>query len=180
LLGFECHAVLRDRLGAFDYYCYLEDDLILMDPWFFVKLAWFVQKAGEDKLLQPNRFEAGVEKSLRKMYLDGDLAPHCTADFQDVSSSRELVGDVLGTRVVFRRTSNPHAGCFFLTAAQMEHWARQPYFLDRDTRFIGPLESAATLGVTRTFKIYKPGMENADFLEVQHCGDAYLQQFGGT
>src|SRR5579872_2946768 len=27
LLGFACHAVLRDRLGAYDYYCYLEDDL---------------------------------------------------------------------------------------------------------------------------------------------------------
>src|SRR5262245_43341357 len=42
LLGFECHAVLRDRLAEkYDYYCYLEDDLILHDPKFFVKLRWF-------------------------------------------------------------------------------------------------------------------------------------------
>src|SRR5262245_25329741 len=27
LLGFECQAVLRDRLGDYDYYCYLEDDM---------------------------------------------------------------------------------------------------------------------------------------------------------
>ena len=58
---------------------------------------------------------------------------------------------VLGNRVAFRRTLNPHAGSFFLSAAQMEHWARQPYFLDRDTRFIGPLESAKRRdGVQRT------------------------------
>ena len=39
LLGFECQAVLRDALGRCDYYAYLEDDLILLDPWFFRKLA---------------------------------------------------------------------------------------------------------------------------------------------
>jgi hypothetical protein len=27
-LGFECHAVLRERLGDYEYYAYLEDDLI--------------------------------------------------------------------------------------------------------------------------------------------------------
>src|SRR5262249_5050779 len=51
LLGYECHAVLRDRLGKFDYYCYLEDDLVLHDPWFFVKLNWFDKCFGTDKLL---------------------------------------------------------------------------------------------------------------------------------
>ncbi len=35
LLGFACHSVLRERLGEYDYFCYLEDDLILHDPWFF-------------------------------------------------------------------------------------------------------------------------------------------------
>jgi hypothetical protein len=35
LLGFECHRVMRERLGQYDYYCYLEDDIILLDPWFF-------------------------------------------------------------------------------------------------------------------------------------------------
>src|SRR5687767_12690712 len=27
LLGFECHGVLRESLGRYDYYCYMEDDL---------------------------------------------------------------------------------------------------------------------------------------------------------
>ncbi len=30
----------------------------------------------------------------------------------------------------------------------MKEWASKPYFLDRDTSFIGPLESAATLGIS--------------------------------
>src|SRR5579872_6561227 len=33
-LGFACHDVLREGLGGYDFYCYLEDDLILHDPWF--------------------------------------------------------------------------------------------------------------------------------------------------
>ncbi len=57
LLGFECHAVLRERLGEYDYYAYLEDDLIAHDPWMFVKLAWFAAQLGDDVLLQPNRYE---------------------------------------------------------------------------------------------------------------------------
>jgi hypothetical protein len=38
-------------------------------------------------------------------------------------------------------------------------------FFDRDTSFIGPLESAATLGIMRAFRIYKPAPEHAAFLE---------------
>src|SRR5262249_22679934 len=59
LLGFECHAVLRDRLAAnYDYYCYLEDDLILRDPQFFIKLRWFATQFGDGALMMPNRYEA--------------------------------------------------------------------------------------------------------------------------
>ncbi|HVW37506.1 MAG TPA: hypothetical protein VHB99_09375, partial [Pirellulales bacterium] len=73
---------------------------------------------------------------------------------------------------------NPHSGCYFLSAAQMAHWAAQPFFLDRDTSFVGPLESAATLGILRAFKIYKPAREQAAFLEIQHHGAQFLVQVG--
>jgi hypothetical protein len=53
LLGFACHDVLRDRLGQFDYYCYLEDDLVLHDPWLFRKLAWFNRLAGDESCSSP-------------------------------------------------------------------------------------------------------------------------------
>jgi hypothetical protein len=166
--------VLLERLGEYDYYCYLEDDLVLTDSWLFRKLAWFNRRFGDGKLLQPNRFESGPHVSVRKVYVDGKLAPRCTALYQDVSEEPELVDEVLGGLVVFRRTSNPHSGCFFLNAAQMGHGARQPYFLDRTAGFIGSLESAAALGILRTFQVYKPALENGDFLEIRHHGTAYL------
>ncbi len=176
LLGFACHDVLRDCLGSYDYYCYLEDDLVLHDPWFFVKLAWFGAAAGEDRLLQPNRFEAGLNYVVPKVYVDADLADHCTAPFQDVRDAPPVALDVLGQRVVFERARNPHAGCFFLSGRQMAHWVRQPHFADRRSRFIGPLETAASLGIMRTFKVYKAAPPHADFLEVQHHGTGYLAQ----
>jgi hypothetical protein len=179
LLGYECQAYLRQRLGEFDYYCFLEDDVILQDPWAFVKLGWFNLSAGDDKLLQPNRFEISPRESACKFYCDGDLRPHVTAPFQNVRVMPELSGQVLGTSVHFRRALNPHSGCYFLNAEQFGHWVGQPSFLDRRTDFIGPLESAATLGIMRTFKIYKPSPPLASFFEVKHFGIGYLAQVGG-
>jgi hypothetical protein len=174
LLGFECHHVLQERTGEYDYYVYLEDDLILRDPWFFIKLGWFTAQLGDGVLLQPNRYEVGPLGLVHKAYIDGDLKPELTAPFQDISVAPTATGRLLGTTVEFRRAKNPHAGCFFLNSRQMEAWTRQPYFLDRDIRFIGPLESAATLGVMRTFRVYKPAAESASFLEIEHYGTSYL------
>ncbi len=176
LLGFECHAALRDRLGEYDYYVYLEDDLIARDPWLFVKLGWFTAELGDGALLQPNRYEVGPLGLVHKAYIDGDLADEVTAPFQDVTAAPLATAGLFGTTIKFRRTRNPHAGCFFLNARQMETWARQPYFLDRDTRFVGPLESAATLGIMRTFRVYKAAVETAGFLEIEHFGTSFLGQ----
>ncbi len=176
LLGFECHAVLRDHLGDYDYYCYLEDDLVLRDPWFFAKLGHFTQAAGNDGLLQPNRYEIAQDVHARKMYIDGDLDEQATSRFQTISEQPEVSLSCLGAEVVCRRVRNPHSGCFFLSAEQMEHWSRQAYFLDRDTSFIGPLESAATLGIMRTFRVYKPAAAAANFLEIEHSGEAWVRK----
>ena len=175
LLGFECHAVLRDRLGDYDYYAYLEDDLISHDAWLFKKLAWFTAQLGDEVLLQPNRFEVSPRLGLvHKAYIDGDLHGDVTAPFQDVSVMPVATGCLLGTSVTFHRAKNPHAGCFFLSAAQMQTWARKDHFLDRDTSFIGPLESAATLGIMRSFRVYKTTPESAGFIEIEHAGTSFL------
>ncbi|MBC6421878.1 MAG: calcium-binding protein [Hormoscilla sp. SP12CHS1] len=178
LFGFACQEVLRDSLGEYDYYCFLEDDLIISDPWFFIKLAWFTKLTGTLHLLQPNRYEVSPQGLVRKAYIDGDLAPRVTAPFQNVREEAEFKGQVMGNPVIFRRALNPHSGCYFLNGAQMAHWAEQSYFLDRDTSFVGPLESAATLGIMKTFKIYKPAPHNAAFLEIQHYGNGFLSLIG--
>jgi hypothetical protein len=171
----------------------------------FAKLGWFNDLSGEVCVLQPNRFEVspgdpptngrlkacptadrlaayptddGLKASptARKCYIDGDLDPDKTARYQDVTDRPELAGEFLGQRVVFRRPLNPHSGCFFRTATQMRSWTKQPYFLDRDASFYSPLEGAATVGVMRTFRVYKPARENANFFEVRHMGDAWLKK----
>lgn len=178
LLGFECQQVLRDALDRYDYYCYLEDDLVLHDPLVFLKLAWFTRQAGMECLLQPNRYETPRNTVGGKIYIDGDIRPHVTGRYRDQLSVPELRFEALGTDIVFYGALNPHAGCFFLTAAQMKHWAAQPWFGDRDAGFIGPLESAATLGILRSFRVYKPAVENAAFFEIQHYDEGYLGYAG--
>jgi hypothetical protein len=180
LLGFECQQALREALDRYDYYCYLEDDLVLHDPLFFVKLAWFTRQVGFECLLQPNRYETPGGVVGRKLYVDGALRPQATAPFRDQSGLPEIRHDMLGMEIVFRGAMNPHAGCYFLSAAQMRHWTAQPWFGNRDTSFFGPLESAATLGILRTFRVYKPGLEHAAFLEIQHYGEGFLGYAGGT
>lgn len=175
-LGFDCHSILRESLGKFDFYCYMEDDLVLHDAWLFRKLDAFVERAGVGCLLQPNRYEGAHTDKPRKAYIDGELPPEATARFQDPSVEPEVTLDFMGTAIRCVRGSNPHAGCFFLNAAQMEHWSKQSCFLDGDTSFYTPLESAATLGIMRAFRVYKPAPEVANFLEVQHFGTSLMNR----
>jgi hypothetical protein len=174
LLGFACHKVLQEMLGKYDYYCYMEDDLSISDPLFFVKLKWFTDIFGAAALLQPHRFETSGEPTLHKLYIDGPVKTDFSAKWQDISQANKLVGSTLGREFVFERPSNPHSGCFFLNASQMESWANAPHFLDGDTSFAGPLESAASLGVMKSFRIYKPAAKSAGFLELRHLANRYL------
>ena len=176
-LGYECHEVLADNLGRYDYYCFLEDDILLTDPLFFWKQAWFATMLGDQAVLQPHRFETTPELPTEKLYIDGPIRdPTIAPKFQNKRVRPRVRGRVLGVDVDFERIDNPHSGCFFLTAAQMARWTKQPYFLDRAADFWGPLESAATLGVMRTFEVYKPALENAGFLEVHHLDNRYLKR----
>ena len=176
-LGYGCHEILAAGIDKFDYFCFLEDDIVVTDGEFFDKLAWFADLAGEDCLLQPNRFEFDVRTRVQKLYVDGDLYdPSVSRRFQDIDEDRELAGRHLGRDIRFKRYNNAHAGCFFLSRAQLHRWMDQSYFLDRGADYYGPLESAATLGLMKTFKVYKPALANANFLEVRHGDPRYLAQ----
>lgn len=148
-LGFECQRVLRDHLGRYDYYCFLEDDLIIQDSMFFSKLRWFTNHNGNASLLQPNRFELAAHGETLKAFIDGDLNPRATAPFQNIEENRRLMLSYGGMHLRFARPLNPHSGCYFLNAEQMAHGANQKHFLDRDARFIDPMASAATLGIMK-------------------------------
>lgn len=174
-LGLECRAALRDEIGRADWFCYLEDDLMLVDPLFFHKLAWFRQVAGPDAVLQPNRYEVAVGQLLHKIYIDGNMADATQSPrFQNIAERPVVEAEALGQRYVFKRVNNPHSGTFFLDAAQMEHFSRQPDFQAEESGFAGPVESCGTLGIMRHFRVYKPARGNAGFLEVRHLNNRYL------
>ena len=173
-LGFAAHQVLKENLGKYDWYCYLEDDLLITDPLFMKKLEWFVQEYGDETTLSPHRFERSLKQPVHKLYHDGLVRPDFTAAWQDVTDRQFLDAELLGTQLRFERWPNPHSGCFFLNARQMERWATQPYFGDGDSTFAGPLESAASLGIIKTFRQYKPSPANAGFLELEHLHPRYL------
>lgn len=177
-LGFECQKVLKENIGKYDYYCFMEDDLIIHDPLFFEKLNWFNKGTESINLLQPNRYEMSPRGKVLKAYVDGNINPKATAKFQNIQEFTHLHSNFLGQKIVFQRPLNPHSGCFFLTQKQMEYWASQEHFLDMDVSFISPLESSASLGIMKTFRVYKPIPQNASFLEIQHFGDAFLGLIG--
>lgn len=174
MIGFACQQILRGHLGKYDFYCFLEDDLVLADPFFLAKVAWFTRTFGDDTLLLPHRFEVSTLEPLHKLYIDGPVKPDFSAKWQDVLDRPNLDAEFLGSPISFERWSNPHSGCFFLNAAQMERWARASNFLDGDCSFAGPLESAASLGVMKNFRIYKSSYKNAGFHEIRHFHNRYL------
>ncbi len=175
-LGFECQAILQANLGAFDWYCTLEDDLELTDSLFFDKLAWFNAAFGPGVMLQPNRFEVSTGP-VPKLFVDGALHDEAAAaPFQDIAVRPRLMATALGRSVVFRRVANPHAGCCFASAAQMAVLAAHPDYAKYADAFHGPLESAATLMSMRCFDVYKPAIENASFLEVRHLDQRLLDR----
>jgi hypothetical protein len=174
-LGLECRAALRDGIGQYDWFGYLEDDLLLADPLFFHKLAWFRQVAGADAVLQPNRSEVAVGQPVHKAYVDGNMADASQSPrFQNIADRPVVEAEAFGQRYVFKRVNNPHSGTFFLDAGQMAHFAKQPDFQAEESGFAGPVESCATLGIMRHFRVYKPARQNAGFLEVRHLSNRYL------
>jgi hypothetical protein len=173
LLGFECHRVLADRVGEYDYYAYLEDDLVITQPDLFQRLKFLSRHLSADSILLPNRFECRSTPPL-KVYIDGPLAKVHSRQYSTLAltsrATKTYVVPYLGTHIMLTCPENPHSGCFFLSEEQMKRWSSARTFLDRDTRFVGPLESAATLNLAKSFRIFKPAPVNANVLEIQHFG----------
>jgi hypothetical protein len=171
LLGFEAQRVLAAALdGAYDCYGYLEDDLLIHDPCFFQKISWFTELMGSSSLLLPQRVEySGMPSHVDRFYIDGPIAE---ADLRPLvpESGPVRMAQWAGGHIPFEPPRNPHSGCFFLSHEQLSHWVEQPWWQDGDCSFISPLESAATLGIAKTFALFKPCFTHAAWLEIQHHG----------
>ena len=168
--------VLKNYIGMFDFYCYLEDDLIINDPLFFSKLVWFQQTFGLKTVLAPVRFEMSSSGTAAKVIFDPILPDFYLVPFRRPGQCEEITGIWHGSSQVFQLPQNPHAASFFLTEDQLAYWMKQPSFDDGDSSWVGPIESAATLTIGKVFDIYKPKSPDHFFLELQHYGSRYASK----
>jgi hypothetical protein len=169
MLGFAAQRVLAEARGRYDLLVYSEDDLRICDATLPAKVATFQAAFGPRRVALPNRYEWNPAGPTLKTYLDGDLRPERMQPFFDALPDQpRLTLAYPGASLAFERARNPHAGFFALTAEQMQHWVGRPHFGDLDDSFISPLESAATLGLLKTFAVYKPAPPSAGWMEIEH------------
>lgn len=174
LLPFGAHRYMADRADQYDWFIYSEDDLLLHDPLLFAKLQLFQQAFGPRCVLQPHRYEINPRGTRFKTYIDGDLRrAFIDPLLQKVEAAPSLQQDVPGANVTFERTRNPHAGFFALSREQLAYWKAQPHFLDQDCSFVSPLESAATLGLIKTFGVYKAAAPWQGYCEIEHLDSKF-------
>lgn len=171
-LGYGCYDVFRERFSAYDWYCYLEDDIVIGDPLFFCKLQSFYTAVEDARyLLQPNRYELGSGGGLLKAYVDGPLwkdSAEFLAGLRLPECRDEVVIPFVGHDFRMTPAVNPHSGCYFLSPAHLQHMLEQPWYGQRVVGYAGPLESAATQYIMTLFHVFKPAEECASFLEVHH------------
>ena len=180
-LGFEAQRFLASRVDeGYDLYGYLEDDLIIRDPLFFQKVAWFSRTYGPQNLLLPHRMElVNHPHPVDRFYIDGTM-PADELRRVIPEPAEPLAAQGLNGELRFESPGNPHAGCFFLSQLQLQRWMQHPCWQDGDVSLVSPLESAATLGISRVFQLYKPALALAGWLELQHWGNSFHSLLGRT
>lgn len=180
-LGFEAQKQLASKLSSdYDIYGYLEDDLLIHDPYFFHKINWFENQLGSECLLLPHRMELWRNPDqVDKFYIDGPISSS-DLNFLIPNPAPPVKADLPAGQVIFESPSNPHSGCFFLSAKQLDHWAEHQSWQDGDCGYVSPLESSATLGICKVFNLYKPSIINAGWLEIQHWGSSFRQLIGNA
>ncbi|MEX2296182.1 MAG: hypothetical protein WD715_02125 [Dongiaceae bacterium] len=167
-LGFRCHKAMAERCDDYDLFGYLEDDLSITDPMFFDKIEWFNRSFGDDYALQPNRYERIAARGGIKVYVDGEIPDMARPVLPHQFNQTRVTANVLGRDIVFEGKTNPMAGCFFLTRAQLQRWMADPDFGKPIVSYFSPPECAQMLGPAKHFTIMKPIGDASDFLELRH------------
>ncbi len=176
MLGFEAQRLMRERAGAYDIYGYMEDDLVITDPAFLDKICWFAERFGETALLMPRRYEQSSSGTLAKVAFSPQLSKTDREFLYRRNPQPVLSAAWHGREQSFRIPMNPHAGCYFITKAQLDKWRGAESFYDRDASWIDPLVSAATYAPGKLFDIYTAAEPDPWFLEIEHFGVRYAAQ----
>ena len=175
MLCFEAQRVLRERVGSYDFYAVIEDDMVIHDPLFLDKIGAFARAFGDKTLLQPTRYEMAQSGTPAIVVGDPVLSSTTLAPFRRPGQKARLAIEWLGREQTFVLPNNPHASGYFLTDTQLRHWIGTPWFYDRDASWLGPIESAMSLSIGRAFDVYQPGAPDPFFLSIEHYGTRYAR-----
>ena len=176
-LGFECHRLLKEMRGQYDYYAYFEDDLVIHDAQFFDKLSLFNNAAKNPIcLFQPQRYELSVGEPAEKKALANKVYNDYRGGNQTFDSAK-LTVNILGRSYTIERTTQPHAGCWFLNNEQLDRFVNSGKFgWCGELLWGSPLDTAATWGISHTFAVYKTALDSLDFFELQHACPIIMKQ----
>jgi hypothetical protein len=169
-LGYECRRTFARYLGQYDLYVFIEDDTTILDPSFFRKIMAFYRAHGEDKILQPNRYELfGPPHRGWRAYLDQPAFRHHRVP--ERPGSPELILPSFDGDVVFRKTTDAMSGAYIITDGQLRRWIGQPDFQAPSAAALAagldPMElTQVPLG--GSLPIYRPAPQDLDFLEIHH------------
>jgi hypothetical protein len=174
MLGFGTQLLFADAASSYDMFIYSEDDLKPSDGNFVSRVMAFQEEFGWRRLLLPNRYEWNLNGHALKTLIDGDVPPEWVKPYEEKLPDETVLSQYFpGRTVTYKRAANPHAGIFAITAEQLAHWMKQPHYRDGDCSFLSPLESAATLGVLKTFPIYKSFGSDAGWFEIEHLDNKF-------
>lgn len=166
-IGFRCQDELVKRVEDFDWFVFLEDDIVLHDSFILEKLTRFNTKGGLDRdLLLPNRYELW---EVTKRYIDLTI---------DIEMNWNRLSTLAIDDVKFSECTNPHSGFFCLSKLQLKRWIESGReWKDKNLGFGGPRECAATYSLLECFSLYKPHASNLHFFEVRHYDTKYSQLY---
>jgi hypothetical protein len=168
-LGFRAQDIFVERRSDFDWFVYIEDDLVLWDALLLEKLTYFAEGAPPEAVLLPHRYELwnGV-----RTYIDivsrTEPEPHW---------NRLTMIDLGGWR--FAEFVNPHSGFYCLSRSQLELWLESGRHWYGVVSYAAPRESAATGALMESFRIYKPHPANLRFLELMHWDTKFTERVHG-
>lgn len=164
-LGFEAQEEFFSRADEFDWFLYLEDDLLLSDGLVLEKLAYFNAGAPREALLLPHRYEFWEG---RKIYID--LVSKASLDW---NWNRLTLLEIDDWK--FAEFDNPHSGCYCLSRPQLHRWLESGRQWYGRVSFTAARESAATGCLAESFRLYKPHPANISFLAIRHWGSKYAE-----
>jgi hypothetical protein len=167
-VGFRAQDELVNNVETFDWFLFIEDDIVLHDSFILEKLEKFNAKCGyAHAVLLPNRYEfwQGTKSYIDLTILESDK-------IWNGLSTVEIEG------VKFAECANPHAGFYCLSKSQLQHLSSSGRaWKDKNLGFGGPRECAATYNLLECFSLYKPHPSNLYFLEVKHYDQKYSQLY---